>query len=85
MGLRQPLNHAANGSSTHKHSVREPPASKRCSSDFGRLVLTWNLNIDYKSRLGPKMDRLFSIDQSIFLHSDDSGSKIKGTGPGEEA
>jgi hypothetical protein len=85
MGLRQPPNHAANWSSTHKHSVRELPASKRCSSDFGRSVRTRNLNIDYKSRLGPKMDRLYSIDLSIFLHSDDSGSKIKGTGPREEA
>jgi hypothetical protein len=56
MGAWQPLNQAANRSSTHKHSVRELPASERCSSDFGRLVLTQSLNIDDKIRLGPKMD-----------------------------
>ena len=43
MGARQPLNHAANRSSTRK------------PSDFGRLALTQNLNIDYTASLGAKM------------------------------
>ena len=82
-GARQPLKPAANMNSRHKPSVRELPAHERCSSNFGRLVLTQHLNTAYQSRLGLKMDWPFSIAVSIyFLNSDDSGSKS--TEPDEE-
>ena len=64
MGLRQP----ATRSSTHKPSVRELPASERCSFCFGRLVLTQHLNTAYQSRLGRRWTGL-SVSPHRFISS----------------
>jgi hypothetical protein len=67
-GVWQPLNHAANRSSTHKPSVRELLAIERCSNNFGRLVLTQNLKVDDKIRLGPEDGLTVQYRRIDFFH-----------------